>query len=258
MAQYLMHKMEKYNVHQKLKQFDYAKINCVLGKEDLDFIKRELMTHANATNIGLPPVSKNQITNFRILHNHVREMNKAGTPFLHNWLNTLVNGVFHEKLLYEAFYFQSIVYKNPREWENCDFHMDLEDAPSEWNFGKLNDKGPITIYFPVGEEAIQFEIEYSLKTRGRPREKLTKMVHLAPGDILLFNTTQCRHRTARKRSRQSQHHIIGLLGSDKYGSCTWRRNSCRPETDKKRRQTKYFKEGTIPWQGNPQAKETDP
>jgi hypothetical protein len=197
MAQYFMYKMERDRVHEKLKKFEYAKVKCVLEKVDREYIKHELLNHIDATNLGYPENAKKQVANFRILHNEVRRMNEAGTPFLHNWLNALVDGVFHRKTLYEAYYFQTVMKSKPHKWVNCDFHSDLEDCPAEWDFGKLGDKAPISLYFPVGENSVKIEIEHTVKTVGRPRQKMTTILELEQGDVLLFNTTACRHRTAK-------------------------------------------------------------
>lgn len=197
MAQYLMYKMERDRVHEKLDKCDYAKIKCVLDRVDRQFIKKEFKKHVDRTKLDFPEVSKDQVENFRILHNDVKTMKEAGTPYLHNWVNALVEGIFHEKLLYEAYYIQTVKNAKPREWENCTFHTDLENCPSEWDYTNLGDKGPISLYFPVGDTPIKLEIEHEVKATGRPRVKKTTIMELKEGDLLMYNTTACRHRTVK-------------------------------------------------------------
>jgi hypothetical protein len=100
MGQYLLYKMEKNRVHLQLKQRHYAKLRQVLEKTDRDYIKKELNEHKQKSHVGGLETSHNQVENFRILHHEVKNMGSMGTPFLQNWLNTLVDGVLHDKIYY--------------------------------------------------------------------------------------------------------------------------------------------------------------
>ena len=197
MAKYLLFKMEKDKFHLKLKKHHFARVNQVLDKVDREFIKSELLTHHEKSASGKIGVSKQQVENFRILHHEIGDMTNVGTPYLHNWLNTLVKGVFPKKHLYEAFYFRNPKQIKEEEWKDCDFHLDISDGPEEWDFQSITDKAPITIYFPVGDTPITLEVEYLFRTTGRPRIKKTVELKMKPGDVLFFNTTTCRHRTGK-------------------------------------------------------------
>jgi hypothetical protein len=197
MAQYLLFKMEHDNVHQKLKRHDFAKVRCVLDLPDRKFIHDELTNHREATEYAFVPGSQKKVEYFKVLHNNVRMMDDAGTPYLHNWLNTLVEGVFHQKQFYEANYLHNTrVYKDS-EWNKCKFHLDISDGPEDSNYQNLHSKAPITIYFPLGDGKVDLEINCTIHKMGRPLKYTVTMIKLNPGDLLFFNTTTCRHRTAR-------------------------------------------------------------
>ena len=103
--------------------------------------------------------SKKQLENSRILHHKVKEISLAGTPFLHNWLNTLVDGILHQKSFYKAFYFSTPMDTdtNPGRWKDCDFHVDIEEGPHEQNF-RIDDKTLVSICFLIGNSSIKLDI----------------------------------------------------------------------------------------------------
>ena len=200
MAQYLLYKMEHDNVHRKLKMHDYAKMRCVLDPPDRKFVHDELINHRDATEYAFSKVVKKQVETFKVLHNNVSSMETAGTPYLHNWLNTLVKGVFHQKEFYEAYYLHNRrVYKD-NEWNECPFHVDLTDGPADWDYQNLNGKAPISIYFPLGNISVELEIKCTVHKKGRRLKNTHKLIHLDPGDLLFWNTTALCHRSAKPGS----------------------------------------------------------
>lgn len=195
-GQYLLYKMERNNVSKKLQQYRFAKVRSVLEKADREFIHQEFLQHKDQTLVATLAASEHQVVNFRILHHTVRDMETAGTPFLHHWLNTLVAGVFKQKIYYDAYYLTT-----PKcdisKWTDCKFHEDLIDGPDEWTYKGIQDKTTISLYFPVGNTAVMLDMEHLKKIMGRPRKEMIVTVRLEPGDILFFDTTAFRHRTSR-------------------------------------------------------------
>lgn len=196
MAQYLLFKMQKWHFHKKLKRDDYVKVGMALRTVDLEFIRQELLAHPATTDWAYNGVVQDQVLNFRVIHHDVRTMEQAGTPYLHHWVNNLVNRLFHEKVLYEIFYIRTPHVYEQNEWVACPFHIDLTDSPDEWRNRDLHGKAPISIYFPVGDTEVALDIKYAVKKKGRPRTNPTTRVVLKPGDVMFWNTATCEHRSA--------------------------------------------------------------
>lgn len=196
MAQYLLFKMRYCRFHDRLKKDDFVKVRMALRDVDLDYIRDETMNHHQTTNWAFNNVVREQVLNFRVLHNDVRTMKEQGTPYLHNWLNTLVNSLFLHKVWYELYYFRTPQVYAPSEWVPCPFHLDLTDSPDEWMHKNLHDKAPISLYINVGKAVLALDIKYKKHKMGRQRDKTTVRVDLKPGDILFFNTASCAHRSA--------------------------------------------------------------
>jgi hypothetical protein len=195
MGQYLLYKMEKHDVAEKLKKSNFAKVRRVLEQVDRDYINQEFLGHKDQTFQASLAASHHQVSNFRVLHHSVRDMESAGTPFLHHWLNTLVDGVLKEKIYYDSFYLTTPKCKN-RKWVDCEFHEDVV-GPEEWEYKEMEDKTTMSLYFPVGNTAVLLDMEHIKKKMGRPRKKMIVTFRLEPGDILFFDTSAFRHRTSR-------------------------------------------------------------
>jgi hypothetical protein len=200
LAQYLVYKINRSNINEKLKTQKYIKLNKVLEISDLKIIAKEIKKHQHRGEEGQVEPCHRQVTNSRIDHHVISEMASEGTPFLHSWLNELVKEVFLEKTYYDAYYFRNTIRntrKRKKEWEECVFHVDIE-GPTKWNFTDVSDKTPLTIYFPVGDTPIGLDLQYKPKTtkRGRPRHSEVEQLVFNPGDILIFVTTEFTHRSA--------------------------------------------------------------
>jgi hypothetical protein len=197
MGQYLLYKMEKKNVHSRLRDCTFVKMGMVLERQDLQMIQQELIGHRNRTKSYPITVSKAQVEMFRLNHHSIKGMEKKGSPFLHGWMNTLVDGIFKQKHYYDAYYVTNSTDNKKDEWTECEFHEDVTEGDREdMNFQTMNDRSPISVYFPVGETPIRLDIECEDKGYGRPRVKKFQQITLDAGDILIFKTTQCRHRTS--------------------------------------------------------------
>jgi hypothetical protein len=77
------------------------------------------------------------------------------------------------------------------EWIDCDFHVDIEDAPKSF---LQNEKSPITLYFAADHEDLKLDMIPDIKQKGRKAKP--RSVTLNPGAILLFDTCTTMHRTA--------------------------------------------------------------
>jgi hypothetical protein len=198
MAQYLLYKMEKTSMHTKLRDNHFVKIRGVLENVDREYIKSEFTKHTAKSDVYTPISTVYQVESFRIRHHDVKDMRSMGTPFLQHWLNTLVDGIFRQKVYYDAFYFwSSHATSTEDEWRDCRFHEDIDQSPVEWDYNNIQDKAPISIYFPVGDTPIKLDIQYAKNRMGRPRKKDFMQLTMNPGDVLVFNTTSFRHRTAK-------------------------------------------------------------
>ena len=196
MAQYTLFKMEHMKFHKKLKRNDFVKVRMALRAGDLSLIRNEVLAHPQQTDWAYNGVVQDQVLNFRVIHHDVRTMAAEGTPYLHNWLNALVDRLFLQKNLYELFYFRTPRVFAPGEWIPCPFHVDLDGAPVEWQHQNLHDRAPISIYIPVGENELSLDIKFKKYNRGPRRKHDTTRVTLQPGDVLFFNTASCAHRSA--------------------------------------------------------------
>jgi len=202
-AHYLVYKLLHIDTNKRLNRDHHLKIKKVFEKQDFDHIRNEMKANPEQTYAEALPASKEQVSNFRILHHTISDMDGVGMPYLHSLFNGLVKGALVDKKFYDAYYFRTIHRKKKKNWVDCTFHQDIEDGQEEWDFTNLEDKSPITFYFPLGNKPISLDMEYTVKHRpglpklGRPRKKPFITIQLDPGDVLIFATTSFRHRTSR-------------------------------------------------------------
>jgi hypothetical protein len=207
-AHYLVYKLMHEKVNQRLKTDNFFKLKNIFEEQDLSHIKKELINSREQTVVLPLPLCKNQVTNFRVLHHRISEMNAQGTPYLHSLLNGLVKKALPKKKYYDAYYFSNATPKKrkgrrgkKKPWVPCEFHEDIE-GHDEWNFTDIEDDTPLTFYFPVGDKPIALDMAYQTNNRqetpklGRPRKNPVLKIILDPGDILIFATTMFTHRSS--------------------------------------------------------------
>ena len=98
-------------------------------------------------------------------------MKAAGTAYLHNWLNTLVDQLFIQKVWYKLYYFKTPNVYAPEDWVPFPFHLDLTNSPDKWMHKNLHDRALISILVPVGSTSVSLDIGLKEKETGHNGRK---------------------------------------------------------------------------------------
>jgi hypothetical protein len=120
---------------------------------------------------------------------------ELGCEFLHHFFKVVTAGSFPNKnAVCELTLLKTEIGHN-HEWVDCDYHTDLTDAPETY---VDKEESPISLFFSLENQSL--ELDLIPKTPKTGRKPIPRIIKLGSGDVLLFDTCQTKHRTARPRT----------------------------------------------------------